>query len=315
MNAEVAVAIVEQILSPRSLSYVQKLVFSQSWDGKTYKEIATATGYDSDYVKEVGSQLWGLLSESLGERVTKKNIPLLLQQFVASQSVGSQSPPPGPDVSSPPVVIPFPLERVTTAAKLTSETAPAIVTTRPLETQNLAWLPEALPSRRVLETALHEHWQILVRDSLTLGEMGLPLASLSFVLLTLVDAQPNTASLQKPHPQQQVALLQQLLPQWQNLFKRPGDCIGRYDTATLGIVLPQTHPKGALYLMEQIRQQLQELRNQLPQLATISLASGVATIIPRRSKQLETLQLTAEAALAEARQPGRDYILYKPCLD
>ncbi|MDX2214171.1 MAG: AAA-like domain-containing protein [Oculatellaceae cyanobacterium bins.114] len=60
------------------MNSIQEIIFLQSWIGKLYREIALEAGYDLDYVKEVGSQLWSLLSETLDEKVTKKNIKLIL---------------------------------------------------------------------------------------------------------------------------------------------------------------------------------------------------------------------------------------------
>jgi diguanylate cyclase (GGDEF)-like protein len=73
--------VVKQILQNKPLGSIQQFVLSQSWLGKTYGEMAQGSGYGSDYIKEVGSQLWQDLSEALGERVTKKNLHLVLSKF------------------------------------------------------------------------------------------------------------------------------------------------------------------------------------------------------------------------------------------
>ncbi|MBD2459808.1 AAA-like domain-containing protein [Oscillatoria sp. FACHB-1407] len=78
MTAQEALNIVKQLLEPKSLNSIQEIIFLESWVGKLYREIALEAGYDLDYVKEVGSQLWSLLSEALEEKVTKKNIKLIL---------------------------------------------------------------------------------------------------------------------------------------------------------------------------------------------------------------------------------------------
>lgn len=70
----------ERVLLPKRLNPVEQLVLKQSWLGQTYNEIAQDSGYCSNYVKEVGSQLWQDLSEALGQRVTKKNLHLVLEQ-------------------------------------------------------------------------------------------------------------------------------------------------------------------------------------------------------------------------------------------
>lgn len=74
-------ATVNELLSPHHLSYVQEIVFLRSLEGKRYREIATESGYDYDYVKEVGFQLWQNLSQALGRKVTKKNVRLILAEL------------------------------------------------------------------------------------------------------------------------------------------------------------------------------------------------------------------------------------------
>lgn len=73
MTAEEALTTVEAILGKESLNEIQKIVFCQAWEQKTYSEIAEKAGYDSDYIKYVGFQLWKILSAALGESVTKNN--------------------------------------------------------------------------------------------------------------------------------------------------------------------------------------------------------------------------------------------------
>jgi hypothetical protein len=81
-----ALEIVNKILEPKRLNYAQEVVLLQSWSGKIYREIASEFGYDLDYIKEVGSQLWNSLSEALGEKVTKKNFKLVLSNLYTNGS-------------------------------------------------------------------------------------------------------------------------------------------------------------------------------------------------------------------------------------
>jgi hypothetical protein len=69
---------INDLLNPERLSYIQEIVFLGTWQGKRYREIATESGYDYDYVKEVGFQLWQNLSQVLDRKVTKKNVRLVL---------------------------------------------------------------------------------------------------------------------------------------------------------------------------------------------------------------------------------------------
>lgn len=76
----------EQLLPPGRLGPIEELVLRQSWLGKTYSEMAQDSGYGSDYIKEIGSLLWQELSAALGQRVTKKNLHLVLNQLQQNQA-------------------------------------------------------------------------------------------------------------------------------------------------------------------------------------------------------------------------------------
>ncbi len=72
---------VNDLIAPDRLSYIQELVLLRSYEGKRYQEIETESGYDYDYIKEVGFQLWKALSQILGCKVGKKNIRLVLAEI------------------------------------------------------------------------------------------------------------------------------------------------------------------------------------------------------------------------------------------
>ncbi|MEL7034737.1 MAG: NB-ARC domain-containing protein [Cyanobacteria bacterium J06592_8] len=92
MTFEEALSTLEQSLPPQTLSVIDILILQNTWEGKGYPEIAETLGYNPDYIKRVGSQLWQTLSEVLGEKVTKRNISILLeQQFNQSLSQKSSS--------------------------------------------------------------------------------------------------------------------------------------------------------------------------------------------------------------------------------
>ena len=74
---------VHGLIAPDRLSYIQETVLLRSCEGKRYQEIATESGYDYDYVKEVGFQLWKILSQRLGRKVTKKIVRMLLDELDA----------------------------------------------------------------------------------------------------------------------------------------------------------------------------------------------------------------------------------------
>nr|WP_313934937.1 AAA-like domain-containing protein [Nostoc sp. FACHB-857] len=83
---------VERILQNRPLDSIQWFVLYQSWLGKTYDEMAEGTGYGSNYIKQIGSQLWQDLSEATGERITKKNLHLVLSKYLQGISKQQNQP-------------------------------------------------------------------------------------------------------------------------------------------------------------------------------------------------------------------------------
>jgi WD40 repeat protein len=90
MNDEEALAIVERALSEERLSKLQVTVFRQAWEEQSYQEIARNSGYEIGYVKQTGSQLWQLLSQAFGEKVTKSNVQLVLKRKAREGGIGDR---------------------------------------------------------------------------------------------------------------------------------------------------------------------------------------------------------------------------------
>ncbi len=87
MYVEEALLILDTVLQGKVLNNLQELVFRQAWVGQTYPEIAESSGYNANYIKDVGSKLWSLLSSVFEEKVTKSNfISVLRRQYVALKS-------------------------------------------------------------------------------------------------------------------------------------------------------------------------------------------------------------------------------------
>ena len=84
MNADEALDIIELQMLSRQLSPIERLIFRQSWEGKGYIEMAQGSSYNSNYFKEVGSKLWQNLSEVLGQKVNKKNLQIVFQDYQSS---------------------------------------------------------------------------------------------------------------------------------------------------------------------------------------------------------------------------------------
>lgn len=102
MTVEEALAIVERILPQGRLSKIQEAIFRQSWEGLSYTDIARTSGYDAGYIKDIGSNLWQVLSKVLGEKVTKHNFRGVLQRFIQQEATTQ----PGLQQPIPPLILP-----------------------------------------------------------------------------------------------------------------------------------------------------------------------------------------------------------------
>jgi tetratricopeptide (TPR) repeat protein len=106
MTVEEALELVDSVLVEKRLNDVQEKVFRQSWEGSTYPEIAQKLDYSDAYLRRIGTELWQLLSEGFGERVTKSNFQSVIRrQAVGRGNAQNESvPKPVPSISAPPEV-------------------------------------------------------------------------------------------------------------------------------------------------------------------------------------------------------------------
>lgn len=98
MTEKEALEAVKRVISPETLSYVQEVVFTQSWEGQLYPEIAQAVGYHPEYIRDVGAQLWRSLSYCIGQKVTKKNVRFVLntltkEELLTERATSTTKPP------------------------------------------------------------------------------------------------------------------------------------------------------------------------------------------------------------------------------
>jgi WD40 repeat protein len=80
MKADEALIYLQEVLAPKRLNDTQELVFCQTWQGKSYAEIAETSSYDPEYIKYVGYQLWQVLSKALEEKISKSNVQSALRR-------------------------------------------------------------------------------------------------------------------------------------------------------------------------------------------------------------------------------------------
>ncbi len=89
MTPDEVLALLTPLFPSNGLSDTQELVLRESWQGKSYQQIAQAFDYDTDYIKGVGSQLWRSLSQSLGKPVTKANLHSVINCYAHESKQGS----------------------------------------------------------------------------------------------------------------------------------------------------------------------------------------------------------------------------------
>ena len=80
ITIEDALATLDSLNAP-GLSTVQVHILRGTWEGLTYREMAQQIGYDTDYLKYVGSKLWKTLSKALNQLVSKSNLRAVVQQL------------------------------------------------------------------------------------------------------------------------------------------------------------------------------------------------------------------------------------------
>jgi WD40 repeat protein len=89
MTVEEALGLADIILGDKRLTDRQQLVFRECWEGKTYQEIAELTNYSPVYIRSIGFQVWRMLSQALGERVTLNNVRAVLRRHMQEMLVNA----------------------------------------------------------------------------------------------------------------------------------------------------------------------------------------------------------------------------------
>ncbi|OCR00730.1 hypothetical protein BCD67_12225 [Oscillatoriales cyanobacterium USR001] len=81
MNFEIALSSINSWVAEtksQSLSPWEREIFRHSWDGDKYDDM-NISGYSVDYIRKIlAPKLWKLLSEVIGETVTKKNLKMVI---------------------------------------------------------------------------------------------------------------------------------------------------------------------------------------------------------------------------------------------
>ena len=107
MPLEEALTLLENLLQQQYFNDLQEQTFRRCWNGETYAVMSESMGYDEGYVKDLGAKIWQLLSETLGQKVSKSNIHTVLERYRRSHSILAEPLIPSPlPLSSPPSLPP-----------------------------------------------------------------------------------------------------------------------------------------------------------------------------------------------------------------
>lgn len=85
MTQEEALKHVARALAPESLTTLQIDIFRRAWNKQSYYKIAGELNHEYSYIKDVGAELWKLLSQALGIQVTKLNLQDVLTRCMHQQ--------------------------------------------------------------------------------------------------------------------------------------------------------------------------------------------------------------------------------------
>ncbi|MGM3309017.1 tetratricopeptide repeat protein [Anabaena sp. WFMT] len=88
MNTDDALKFTQSLIenhTKKPLNDSQMTVLRGCLEGKLYREIDNLYNFSEDYSKEIGSNLWKILSEVLGVKVTKNNLSNVIKQHLSTE--------------------------------------------------------------------------------------------------------------------------------------------------------------------------------------------------------------------------------------
>ncbi|NET70219.1 MAG: diguanylate cyclase, partial [Sphaerospermopsis sp. SIO1G2] len=101
---------------------------------------------------------------------------------------------------------------------------------------------------------------------------------------------------------------QQVAQVTKSITKRSGDFVARYENYKFAIILPKTDSQGAIYLGKLMREQVEQVKLNNPELTdgkNFSLSIGVATIVPSKKMIPQSLIDLVEQAIYKSKLSGK----------
>jgi len=87
MNLKEVVKLADNLVFARTgkrLNDLQERILHGTWEDEDYKKIAKTVNRSEDRVREVGMELWQILSQELGEKVSKSNFRAAMERVQVS---------------------------------------------------------------------------------------------------------------------------------------------------------------------------------------------------------------------------------------
>ncbi|WP_353929684.1 diguanylate cyclase [Okeanomitos corallinicola TIOX110] len=103
-------------------------------------------------------------------------------------------------------------------------------------------------------------------------------------------------------------ILQQLAQAIKSVVKRSSDLVACYENNKFAVILPSTDSKGAVYIGKLIREKIEQVKLDHPQLTgnkDFNLSIGIATIVPSKKMSPQSLIELVEQAIRKAKVSGK----------
>jgi len=150
-----------------------------------------------------------------------------------------------------------------------------------------------IANRRGFDTRMKQEWLRAVREK-------------TYISLAIADIDHFKEFNDKYGHVQGDVLLCLLAKQLVSMMRRPADFAARWGGEEFVMMFPNTEHDGILKHLETIRETVQKMK--IPDLPSTTISIGVATIIPTMEKSIDDFFSTADKALYEAKNTGRNKV-------